>query len=123
MPVRSLADGIATETELGSGERGFEGDAEPLSVVDIDTLAAQTRFVLSDHYAHRHTHDHAWCRRSRSRRTWNIKSEIAGTCSTVSPARGGPKSGMTLPSVIVDIVTAWPTETRWIGVGWHDPVA
>jgi conjugative relaxase-like TrwC/TraI family protein len=59
---REFASVLVTAEQLDTlGERVFGGESEPLSAVDIDTLAARTQFVVSDHYSH-------WTR-------WNVEAE------------------------------------------------
>lgn len=59
---REFASGLVTAEQLETlGECVFGGQGEPLSAVDIDALAQQTRFVVSDHYSH-------WTR-------WNVDAE------------------------------------------------
>lgn len=59
---REFATGLVTVEQLDTlGDRVFGGAGEPLSAVDIDTIAGQTRFVVADHYSH-------WTR-------WNVEAE------------------------------------------------
>ncbi|MGH3827583.1 MAG: MobF family relaxase, partial [Pseudonocardiaceae bacterium] len=59
---RQFASGLVTTEQLDTlGARVFGGVGEPLSAVDIDTIAGRTRFVVSDHYSH-------WTR-------WNVEAE------------------------------------------------
>jgi len=59
---REFAAGLVTAEQLDTlGDRVFSGAGEPLSAVDIDTIAGQTRFVVADHYSH-------WTR-------WNVEAE------------------------------------------------
>lgn len=59
---REFTSDLVTAEQLDTlGERVFGGAGEPLSAVDIDTIAEQTRFVVSDHYSH-------WTR-------WNVEAE------------------------------------------------
>ncbi|MGH3823729.1 MAG: relaxase domain-containing protein, partial [Pseudonocardiaceae bacterium] len=59
---REFASGLVDAEQLDSlGQRVFGGAGEPLSPVDIDAIAQQTRFVVSEHYSH-------WTR-------WNVEAE------------------------------------------------
>lgn len=59
---RAFADGLVDAEQLDTlGARVFGGADEPLSAVDIDALAEQTRFVVCDHYSH-------WTR-------WHVEAE------------------------------------------------
>jgi conjugative relaxase-like TrwC/TraI family protein len=59
---REFADGLVDTEQLNVlGQRVFSSAGEPLSAVDIDAIAQQTRFVVSDHYSH-------WTR-------WNVEAE------------------------------------------------
>ena len=59
---REFAGGLVDVEQLdGLGQRVFGGTGEPLSAVDIDAIAKQTRFVVADHYSH-------WTR-------WNVDAE------------------------------------------------
>jgi conjugative relaxase-like TrwC/TraI family protein len=50
---RQFATGLVPAEQLDTlGDRIFGAAGEPLSAVDIDTVAAQTRFVVADHYSH-----------------------------------------------------------------------
>lgn len=59
---REFATGLVTAEQIDRiGERVFSGTGEPLAAVEVDAIAEQTRFVVSDHYSH-------WTR-------WNIEAE------------------------------------------------
>ncbi|MGH3935619.1 MAG: MobF family relaxase, partial [Pseudonocardiaceae bacterium] len=59
---RAFAGGLVDAEQLDTlGARVFGGAGEPLSAVDIDALAEQTRFVVCDHYSH-------WTR-------WHVEAE------------------------------------------------
>jgi len=59
---RAFAGGLVDAEQLDTlGARVFGGGGEPLSAVDIDALAEQTRFVVCDHYSH-------WTR-------WHVEAE------------------------------------------------
>ena len=59
---RAFAGSLADAEQLDIlGTRVFGGAGEPLSAVDIDALAEQVRFVVSDHYSH-------WTR-------WHVEAE------------------------------------------------
>lgn len=59
---REFASGLVTAEQLDTlGAHVFDGMGQPLSAVNIDTLAERTRFVVSDHYSH-------WTR-------WNVEAE------------------------------------------------
>ncbi|MGH3549505.1 MAG: MobF family relaxase, partial [Pseudonocardiaceae bacterium] len=59
---RAFAGGLVDTEQLNTlGARVFSNAGEPLSAVDIDALAEQVRFVVSDHYSH-------WTR-------WHVQAE------------------------------------------------